>query len=437
MLRVAGLLLILACLGAMLAPVALAWSQYAVRESSLGVYGPQNIGHGPAWGGVLRFTESPPEITVVENTAEYVFAQRMIFHIEVSGPADITQVVLVYRTSDSPGTSVETLHFSPSPRVRLQFVRDLQTYYLKPFVTVTYWWIIADATGRRVRTTPQALTYADDRFAWETLEAEGLFVHWYQGDLAFGQAALDIAVQAVTEIGSQLGATLPHPTHIYIYATTADLQGALAPYERVWVGGQTFPEIAVTLVSIPPGSQAGPALRRDIPHEITHLLLYQVMGRAFYAHLPNWLNEGLAVANEMRPNPEYDLLVQEALAADQLLPLDVLCGAFGADPQEAMLSYAQSASLVRYIRNRYGNEGIRALVAAYADGTSCRGGVERALGLTLAELEREWQNSLRPRNLWATLFGQNWPWLLLLAVPLALPLLFLGGEEYPNSTTMV
>jgi hypothetical protein len=52
-----------------------------------------------------------------------------------------------------------------------------------------------------------------------------------------------------------------------------------------------------------------------------------------------------------------------------------------------LLAYAQSVSVVRYIQAQYGNQAVRGLVNAFADGADCQSGVQRALGLTLDELK--------------------------------------------------
>ena len=35
-------------------------------------------------------------------------------------------------------------------------------------------------------------TYSDDRIDWQTLEGDVVRVHWYEGDEAFGERALQI-----------------------------------------------------------------------------------------------------------------------------------------------------------------------------------------------------------------------------------------------------
>jgi hypothetical protein len=76
------------------------------------------------------------------------------------------------------------------------------------------------------------------------------------------------------------------------------------------------------------------------------------------------------------------------------MPLESLCAAFPDDKSGAVQAYAQSASVVRYLQNRYGNQRLRDLLMSYGDGADCNGGVQRVLGLSLSELEARWLASV-------------------------------------------
>ncbi len=110
-----------------------------------------------------------------------------------------------------------------------------------------------------------------------------------------------------------------------------------------------------------------------------------------YDAVPRWLDEGLATLNEGEPNSTQVLAVQDALAKNKLIPIEILCGAFPTDASAALLAYGQSRYVVQQIINEYGSAGIQALLAAYRDGATCSGGVERALNITLPELELKWR----------------------------------------------
>jgi hypothetical protein len=277
-----------------------------------------------------------------------------------------------------------------------------------------------------VTTETQHFQYTDNRFQWEQLSANGLTVHWIEehGDPVFGQAALDIARASVEEINVELRASLPESIHVYIYDAQHNLDAAMVLTGREWVSGQAHPELGVAVVAIPFEAGYTSRMERHIPHEITHLLVYQAVTPVGYRYIPEWLDEGLATTHERLPTPEYAVAIEEAQAHGQLLPLEDLCVPFPPVSRTAFLAYAQSGSVVAFIRQRYGAQGIRALLAAYADGASCTGGVQEALNISLNGLETAWRASLEPQAPWRAVAEQIGVWVglwllsLLVAVPM-------------------
>ncbi len=351
-------------------------------------------------------------ITVTANTVHYVFGQRVTFHLEASSPSPITHAVIAYRTADNQGTSVFSLSFNPESQVSLDHVHEIDRGYLKPFVTIEYWWALENEAGQQVNTPLQSFTYEDHRFGWHTANGPNAAVHWYAGDAVYAQAALDIATRSLARVGHELNVTPSGPLHLYLYASIEDLQGALLARQREWIGGEAFPELNTLLIAVPPTEGYTLFMRRIIPHEITHILLYHATGGAI-ARVPPWLNEGLATFNEELPDPEAALMLQTALKEDRLLPLDSLCGTFPSDGEQVRLAYAQSASLVRFVRDYYGEQAIADLVNAYADGMSCRGAVDRVLGLSLEQLDSRWRAYLGAQTPQAALWRAAAPWVLL------------------------
>jgi hypothetical protein len=349
------------------------------------------------------------EIVVVESNSHYEFGRQLSFHLEASSASGITQVILSFRAAGD-ATTVERPQFVAGPSVTVDHTYDLQGRYIKPFSRVEYWWTLSDGAGHRLTTEVQTFSYNDNRFAWQSLTGGVVTVYWYQGPEAFGQAALDVAVGAVPRISADLGVGTPQPIRAFLYANLSDLEGALPPTGREWVGGQAYPELGAFVASIPLDERSLSTMKRVLPHEITHLLVYQAAGGAL-GHVPSWLNEGLATLSQELPDPEATIVLETALSQDSLVPLETLCGPFPLDASEARLSYAQSASVVGFIRDHYGRQGLARLIAAYADGASCRGGVERALGVSLEGLETQWRASLQPRNKWLVFLEKAGPWL--------------------------
>jgi hypothetical protein len=356
------------------------------------------------------------EITVGEAQAEYDFGRRMIFKLSAQSPAGISGAALFVETGADDRVAVTEADFSPGPRVALSVVRDLEREPVRPFSRVTYWWRIEDGSGAQLTTERASLVYEDNRFEWQAVERGPVTAHWYDGDLAFGQAAADSGALALPQISANLGATPLARVDVYIYSKVDDLQAGLELHGRTWVAGHADPDLGVVLIAVPPDSEAVLGFERDLPHELTHVLIYQITTPNYHA-VPFWLNEGLAVLHETQPNPVYRVTLDRAYQADELLPLTSLCGGFPLDSAEATLAYAQSRSVVSYVRDRWGQAKIVEMLDAYGDGATCEGGTQRALGVSLAALESDWRRDALQADPLRTLAFAVGPWLLLLLLP--------------------
>jgi hypothetical protein len=366
-------------------------------------------------------------LVVEANEPQWLFGSSLQFHLTASSSTDINSVVLAYRTAYNRGTRIERLDFEPSHQIELTHEVDLTQHPLKPFVEVEYQWTVGDAAGQQLTTTPQRFIYEDNRFTWQPPLGQQIVLHWYDRDPTFGFQASEIAEQAVERIREMIdpALALSAPFHLYLYASEMDLASALPQMGREWAVGQVYPELRLAVLAVPPGPESTSTMRRLIPHELTHLLLYEAVGND-YAGLPPWLNEGLAVVSEEVLDPDDALVLDQAFQADQLIPLDVLCHTFPRQGDQVRLAYAQSASVVRFIQETYGHSAVKDLVAAYDNGLNCQEGVRKALKFSLSRLESQWRESLGTRSISTAQLRQIAPWLLLLLS--SLPLLPLVAQ---------
>jgi hypothetical protein len=126
----------------------------------------------------------------------------------------------------------------------------------------------------------------------------------------------------------------------------------------------------------------------------------------------------LASIAELYPNPDYRILLNDAVQRNNLLSMSSLCDTFPRDAAGALLSYAQSASFTGYLRDAYGTNGLRALVTNYANGMDCENGAKAALGKDLRQLERDWHRDVLSQNISRTAFNNLLPWIILLGTVL-------------------
>lgn len=344
-------------------------------------------------GGLLSAAgdQTPP---IVRTAVGYDFGVRISFAATIFSSSAVSRAAVFYRAAGAPDTEVLIADLSPGTPTIARAVQDLRQRPLPPFRPIVYWWQV-DFADRTVLVTPEETSpYEDDRFVWQFLAEDPFTVHWVEGDLEFGRDAIDAAAAGLARIRSLLFLEPGRPVDVYLYPRVADLESSLALTGRTWTAGHSDPSLSVVLLPVAAGPESRQEFERLIPHELAHLALYERMGEG-YANLPGWLNEGLATNVELSPDPRYRAALEDAIAAGTWFDLEGLCAAVPGSGVEALLAYAQSASMVGYLRDVYGAGSILALLDAYQEGASCTGGMERVLRRSPRVVLGEWADFVR------------------------------------------
>lgn len=345
--------------------------------------------------------QSPPVITDLGVTAE--FGKQMTFRVRVQPLTDV-QEVLVFISPEAQPTVWQQLTLANSTadgEITQQVdVRQLPLY---PFSRVAYRYQATMKDGSKIAGPSGIFQYNDDRFSWETLESGIFQIHWYSVDSTLGQLIANTAAQGLQAGQAILAVDPPTPVRIYAYTSAKDMQSALHFSNQSIIAGHATPELNLIVIAVPSGPEKKLEVERRIPHEIMHILQYQVMN-ANYTRQPVWLVEGMASLVELYPNPDYRGALDNAAKTDGLIPMRSLCSAFPNDMAGTFLSYAQSDSFMRYLYSNYGAPGLRKLIEQYQNGLGCEEGFTAALGISLDQAEKRWRQEE---------LGVNTGWLLL------------------------
>ncbi|MFZ0545558.1 MAG: peptidase MA family metallohydrolase [Candidatus Promineifilaceae bacterium] len=373
---------------------------------------------------LLSAVSHPSQTISSQSQAEYEFGQAIHFSLRIQGSDPISAVTLFYRSAESSVTTTVKIPVETDVEIQVEHTVELGQFQPAPFTTITYWWRVTDTAGNVLDVAAQTLAYEDDRFDWQQLTGDNIIVRWTTDDAALGQAALDIVNESLSRGMAIFPVEPPNPLRIYIYPSASDLQSSLRLTGRDWVGGHTNPELGVILVTAANARTAATDLRRSIPHELTHLMVYQATQTA-YPDLPRWFDEGLATWMEDNPDPNEQLILEEAVSDGTTIPFAQLCSTFPADGRQALLAYAQSASLMNYIQSEYGSDVLSQMVMALADGADCESVTTRVLSISLTQLNENWLNSLAPQSSSIIFLQTNGVWLLLLAAGFGFMVFFL------------
>ncbi len=126
---------------------------------------------------------------------------------------------------------------------------------------------------------------------------------------------------------------------------------------------------------------------RVLKHEFVHVINLQQTD----FNIPHWFTEALAVLNEGYPRPQAwnDLLV-ENLAKEKLFNLDSINLGFirPHSSDEWTLAYCQAELYAQYMLERFGDDAIAKMLAAYAENLTTPEAIERSFEVPQADFER-------------------------------------------------
>lgn len=147
-------------------------------------------------------------------------------------------------------------------------------------------------------------------------------------------------------------------------------------------------------------------LENTLKHELCHLLIHQHIPED---HLPRWLDEGICqwasdgIGEIMMDQKRSQL--NRSILRGTLIPLDALTGSFPTNNDDLLLAYEESKSFVAHIISRYHKQGILRFLDQLKKGQTLERASMKALGISMADLEDEWQNALRQQATWFTLLS--------------------------------
>lgn len=373
---------------------------------------------------------SHPELSTAQSAVqfdlqaiEYQFGKDLVIEGKVVSGTALERADLIL---EAPGTPSFTGSANFTSDGEVSFVYNLAERPLPAFSTISYHFRLVFINGEEFTTQTFTLPYVDNRRDWQELKSGVFTVYWYQGDVPFAREVVDAAQKGRSKILDLLQQPADdREIDIFVYGSEEDLQATLSMSGQSWVAGHANPALGSVVVSLPPGPDQSLKLQRQVPHEITHIVLYRFMGSE-YQYLPRWVNEGIASQMEFFPNPEQEAVLNKAQQEGRLIPFSQLCQSMPADNEQVLLAYAQVDSFLEYIQQKYGVTGIQAMISAYDQGVGCERGVEIALGTSLEALEREWKKTAFSSRTLADLKYLFMPWLLivlLIIIPVLLVLI--------------
>lgn len=335
-------------------------------------------------------------LAITESSVDVNFPASLTFNITAASDVNITDIRLHYivnRMAFAQIVSEISVQFTPATRVTAQWLWDMRmSGGMPPGSSIDYWWTLSDAGGGKLETAPARVPFDDNRYDWRNITRGNITLYWYEGDDSFAGALMDAVQDALSRLSENTGAELENPASIYIYASTADLQGSMI-FPQEWTGGAAFTEYGIITIGITPDAAGLDWGKRAIVHELTHLVVNQVTFNP-YNQLPVWLDEGLAMVSEGALESEFVDALSRAESNNTLISIRSLASPFSTDTYESLLSYAESYEVVTYLINNFGRDRMLALLNTFKQGSGYDEALNKVYGFDMDGLNVAWKTSL-------------------------------------------
>ena len=144
-------------------------------------------------------------------------------------------------------------------------------------------------------------------------------------------------------------------------------------------------------------------MQSTLTHEACHILLHQHITAE---RLPRWLDEGLCqwISNSVNEMLRYPKNASRlgAIIARQANPLAHLEHRFPSDNEGRMLAYEASKRFAAFIIRKFGRDRLSILLKHLAQDEDARTATANTYGLTIDEIQRQWQRSMARGPAWVT-----------------------------------
>lgn len=335
-----------------------------------------------------------------QSTFEYIatgavadFPNDIFFSMSARTDVEVSEARVFWRAAGASAMTVGEATFTGQDVIEASYLADMSVLYLPPGLDIEYYWVVTDPGGQSYESDIQTLFYIDTRFDWQSRQAGLVNVWWYSGPDDYADEIAHAANSTLIRLEEQFGISTSEPVRIIMYANERDFSGALRPNSAEWIGGVAYSSLSLIIAHVAPGGNAQREIERMIPHEVSHVAVHHASENPYNSPSP-WLDEGLATYIQQVEDPRLEPTLDRAVREGRLIPAGALRSSFPLDADQALLSYAQSLSLVTYLVETYGRAQVGDLVNSYRGEVTHDQAVEQTFGITMEELDAGWKTWL-------------------------------------------
>jgi len=218
--------------------------------------------------------------------------------------------------------------------------------------------VIAGAIALSLLLTPVGV----HQTAWSSSQSQHFEVHYLPGLAADRDRVIRAAEQAYQQVSNRLNFVLPTKVPLVLFAPSGPLtQDEIAAYATSDAVAPPQPHRSRIVIPISDGDAPLDAL---IVHELTHLLMYEIIlpGRGGDGGVPRWVREGIATYMAGALSDQDTRAMRELVASGKLPALSELTGSDGFT--DARLNDVVGHVAFDFIESRWGPAALRRFVNA-------------------------------------------------------------------------
>ena len=220
---------------------------------------------------------------------------------------------------------------------------------------------------------------------------------------------VDLVARSIETFAARYQFELKEPVIVELYPDSADFSVRTSGLPGIGLLGVTFGYLVA--MDSPSGRPDGDFhWGTTLWHEMAHVFTLEATDHL----VPRWFSEGVSVFEEWSTGPlpgrHIPLHVLQAMEEEKFLPVADLDSGFIRPTYEGqiMVSYMQAGLICQYIEQRWGQQGLVAMLGRFGDGLTTRDAVFPALGVSPETFDSGFQEFIE-REFSATLAGlEDW-----------------------------
>jgi hypothetical protein len=335
-----------------------------------------------------------PRADVQNDRVTIAFPDTITFSATLRSNVPITSVTLEYGNEQQTCGDVTAKaypQFAPSDTINVEWTWNMRQSGSLPPGTQLWWrWNYTDETGSQFTSPTQTAVWLDDIHPWQTLTSGNLRLHHYGMSNSTAQSMLEAGAEGLRRNKEWVGLETDGAVDVYLYPNYTDMRDAVL-FEPQWTGGLAYSDFNIVLMGLSGGDMTWD--RNTIIHELTHVIVGH-FAFSCIGSIPTWLNEGLAMFTEGGLSAGMQSQLDRAVRDNNLQSIRSMSGGFSEIPERALLAYAQSYGVVKFMIETYGQEKLVQLLIGLRDAKPVDAALHDVYGFDTDGLEDAWRASV-------------------------------------------